>query len=98
MGQTVRDLAGNPANTGDETLIDGISPTPSVVPATTLSTGTISITVTTDENIRTRRPPLTLSVTADSTVRPGGVNPTAITPSADADEWLFEFTIPNSQT
>ena len=98
VGQTVTDLAGNPANTGDETPIDGISPTPSVVPATTLSTGTISITVTTDENIRTRRPPLTLSVTADSTVRPGGVNPTAITPSADADEWLFEFTIPNSQT
>ena len=97
VGQTVTDLAGNAANTGDETPIDGIAPAPSAVPSTTLSSGTISITVTTDEEIRTRRPPLTLHVTADSTVSPREINPSAIT-SSDANEWVFDFTIPARQT
>ena len=42
----VTDLAGDPAATGDETSKDGIAPTPIATTSVDLSTGAVSITVT----------------------------------------------------
>ena len=94
----VTDLAGNPAATGDETSKDGIAPTPIATTSVDLSTGAVSITVTTNEDIRTRRPVLNLFTDVNNVDVDSGLTPTAITPSPDANEWVFDFNIGGAQT
>ncbi len=50
---TVTDAAGNSAATGTIEAVDGIAPTPVLTPSPTLSQGDVTITVSTDEAIRT---------------------------------------------
>jgi hypothetical protein len=94
----ITDLAGNPAATGDETSKDGIAPTPIATTSVDLSTGVVSITVTTNEDIRTRRPVLNLFTDVNNVDVDPGLTPTAITPSPDANEWVFDFNIVGAQT
>jgi len=97
---TITDLAENPAATGDKTPKDGIAPSPTAVLSTDLTTSAVTITVTSDENIRTRRPALTLFITGDDgNTRAAGIDPAAITPSAtEENTWTFDFTIAAKQT
>ena len=103
---TVSDAAGNTITTSDATdADDGIAPTATVSVDTTLSTGEVVITVTTNEVIRTLEPELNLFVstsdddTADSfNARTIGVNIPRAVRTPGENIWTFTLNIATSNT
>ena len=87
---SVSDVAGNTVSGAQVAAIiasDGIAPTPTVVLSAILSTGALSVTVTTDEAIRTVRPTVVI-------LRPAGVaEPVAAVTPLGGNSWEFAYNL-----
>ena len=104
---TVSDAGGNTITTSDATdADDGIAPTATVSVDTTLSTGEVAVTVTTDEGIRTLEPELGLFVSTsddpDTAVtfdaKTIGVNVPRAVRTPGENVWTFTLNIATANT
>ena len=87
---SVSDVAGNTVAGAQVAAViagDGIAPTPDVDLSTTLSTGALSVTITTDETIRTVRPTVAI-------LTPAGVAaPVAAVTPLGGNSWQFAYVL-----